>query len=258
MTEIEQVQGRTKYGRHVVFQARQGTNDGDVVRGLAGGDGEYEMPQGLTGWAMDIGAHIGAVCVPLALDNPGLMVIAVEAVPENVEILRANVQGNGLTERIIVIQGAAGRLGMPVLCHWGYRHDEGRDSDGYVAAHRFVGNTWMDQGEPEFGGLMDPVDLEGLLDSHGIALLEWLKIDCEGCEWDFLDSPALFRVKRIVGEYHSGLNGSPLFHVDPVADIRRILEPTHVVDIASPNVIGPFVAVLRGPATERVDAGVFV
>ncbi len=244
MIQIETLEGRSKYGSRMLFQTRLGTSDGDVVRVVAGGE-EYPMPQGLEGWVIDVGAHIGAFTIPMALDNPGVSVIAVEAVPENCELLRNNVRINGLADRVWVVEGAAGKMGEPVLCHWGYKHDEGRDEDGFVAAHRFVGNTWQDQAEPEFGGMMEPVTLGGLLEQFGIDQVEFMKIDCEGCEWSFLDTAAVARVKVIVGEYHSGLSGSPIFHSSPVADIVALLSSTHLIGVGNDNAIGPFQAVIK-------------
>lgn len=244
--KLRLIEGRTPLGRRSTFTVREATNDDSVVWASNNGVGdEYAIPSGLSGWAMDVGAHIGAVTVPLALDNPELRVIALEAVPANVELLRQNVRANGLVDRVDIVQGVAGRMGEPALCHWGYTHDEGRDTDGYVSAHRFIANTWQDQALPEEGGLMESVSLGELLDARGIASLAWLKIDCEGCEWAFLDSPAIGRVAYITGEYHSGLSGSAIFHEDPVGDIIRLLEATHEVTIGADGGVGPFTATVR-------------
>jgi len=65
----------------------------------------------------------------------------------------------------------------------------------------------------------------------------FLKIDCEGCEWDVLADPAIARVERIVGEGHPA---------DWLARVHKALDATHDVEVLS-NEGGPgtFRAVLR-------------
>ena len=193
---------------------------------------EYGLrPLTLTGLALDIGAHIGAVTLGLALDNPDLRVVAVEPVPDNARLLRENVVLNGLKDRVTVIEGAAGRGTVTVW--YGYRGSETAEH------HAFIGNSSLAYdhgGENEH----DEITYEGVtlsdLAAGDVALL---KIDNEGGEYVFLDDPAVGRCERIVGEWHN-VRG----HVQ--TDIASLLGATHVVTFSGP-VGGPggFLAVLR-------------
>ena len=80
---------QTPRGSPMLLAIRGDTNDGALAKGLLDTD-EYRLKDlpDLTGWALDIGAHVGTVTIALAIDHPGLKVIAVEPVPDNVELLR--------------------------------------------------------------------------------------------------------------------------------------------------------------------------
>src|SRR5947208_16888203 len=86
----------TPHGRGTSRVTRPGTSDWNTVSACNGSNDEYHLPEGLQGWALDVGAHIGALTVPLLVDNPGLRAVAIEALPENVELLRMNLERNGV------------------------------------------------------------------------------------------------------------------------------------------------------------------
>lgn len=189
----------------------------------------------LAGLALDIGAHIGAVTLGLAIDNPDLRVIAVEPVPGNARLLRENVALNGVSDRVTVIEGAAGRGKVTVW--YGYRGSETAEH------HAFIGNSSLAYdhgGENEHDEITyqgwSLSELVGAYQPSDVALL---KIDNEGGEYDFLDDPAVALCERIVGEWHN-VRG----HVQ--TDIASLLGATHVVTFSGP-VGGPggFVAVRR-------------
>jgi FkbM family methyltransferase len=239
----------TPNGRPVVFSVRDGTNDAGIAISLNTWDGiaadEYRM-QGrhLSGWAIDLGAHIGAFAVSLALDNPDLRVIAIEGVPENAALAVENAERNGVADRVTVVTAFAAAPGTASgVCHYGYRHVEGVD-DGYISAHRFIGGTWGEHGEdgrPEFAVELGAVNLDGILARFGIDEVALLKTDCEGCEWTFLDTPAVSKIARIVGEYH----GRPTA-AHPVAHLRELLPGHDVTPWSDQTVdIGLFEAVRR-------------
>lgn len=189
--------GRTPHGNLFSMKVRPGTSDWNTVHACNGSNDEYQLPSGLTGWALDIGAHIGAATIPLLLDNPQLRVIAVEALPENVVLLNKNAERNGVSDRLTIIHGAAGGDGLPVIIH--YAPDD--------AQHEFIGNKWGPQDRP--GVEVKGVTLRDILGTRGAEKREpvaWTKLDCEGCEYEVLaaDPGDLSLLTYICGEVHQG------------------------------------------------------
>lgn len=184
--------GLTPHGRPYLMAVRPGTSDWNTANASARGNDEYGIPTGLSGWAMDIGAHIGAVSVPLLLDNPDLRVIAIEGLPENVAMLFDNLRLNGVEDRALIIHALAGVEGEGTI-HYG--------KDG---EHDYIGSTFP--GEAHGRGIsIHGVTLRGAMLQRGPESdkpIEWMKIDCEGCEYAFLESAWLAAVKWITGECH--------------------------------------------------------
>ena len=84
----------TPRGNCVFVEWRRDTVDSVVIAGTTGGDEYGTDALSLSGWAFDIGSYIGTVAMVLAIDNAGLHVIALEPVPENLELCRRNVERN--------------------------------------------------------------------------------------------------------------------------------------------------------------------
>ena len=213
---------RTPRGRSVTMAYREDTNDYNTLRSCLDED-EYGLKElTLSGTALDIGAYIGGVTVALATDNPELHVVAVEAVPPNVDLLRQNVERNGLSERVTIRHAAAGK-GSTAIIRWGFAGNEVADH------HAFVGNAVMPEAtlvEHESEEL-PVVKLADLVAEHGP--IAFAKVDCEGCEYDFLTGPALSQVALIRGEEHHG----------------PLSLPGHTVTYTQPNTPRGFEAVRR-------------
>ncbi len=250
MIEYAQQYVRTPGGQGALLQVRQGTNDANIAISINSFNheiyDEYRMKdRRLQGWAFDIGAHIGGLAIPMALDNPDLRVVAVEAVPDNADLCRTNAELNGVADRVIVKTNWAAAPGVATgLCHYGYR-GPAEASDGYVSAHRFIGGTWGTNGEqadPEHAIDTPAVSIDSLMAEFAIGEVAFIKIDCEGCEWSFLDTPAVARVQTIVGEYH----GRPTA-ISPVQRLRELLPEHDVVAWDETHIdMGLFEATRRG------------
>lgn len=217
-------------GHPLQFVYRKDTNDWNTLTSSLTED-EYGLAgRKITGHAIDIGGYLGSVGIALAADNPDLTVTIIEPIPANVELIHENVALNGLTERIKVIQAAAGD-GTPTRIHYGFTGSEVGEH------HAFVGN-----GTLAMSGTECPPDPHEHVDSSSVRLedipaADFLKIDCEGCEGEVLRSPASKRIQVIVGEYHP-----------PVGKlgITRMLSKTHKVTFAATGGgAGGFVAVRR-------------
>lgn len=204
----------TTPGGHAVRMAyRDGTNDWNTIESVMTND-EYHM-HAITGRAVDIGAHIGSASVTLLMDNPDVTLTAVEPIPENIDLLRANLEQNGLTDRCTIIEGMVGTDTV----EYGFMGTEAAEH------HAFIGNAANLGGSATLQATARRVRLAEFWS------VDFMKIDCEGGEWAFLDTPAVANVARIVGEWHPAGG-----HVQ--ADIVALLTPTHHVTVTGP-VEGP-------------------
>lgn len=214
----------TPAGNWIRMEVRPDTSDWNTVNAITKVGDEYHLPRGQDGWGLDVGAHIGAWTVALLTDNPGMRCIAIEALPENVALLNRNLDLNGLGYRAVVLNAGAAGQREPVEVR--YSEDP---------HHRFIGSQ---------GGAGDALRVPGVTLEDVLALVEagqgdsvaFAKIDCEGCEYGFLASPAIGRVRRIDGEVHFGAER-----------LREILMGTHVVTFppGENQDFGPFAAELH-------------
>lgn len=157
--------------------------------------GTYEPPvvavlsklltKGLT--FCDVGANIGVLTLYAArLVGPRGLVIAIEPVPENVDILRRNVAMNGY-QNVMVLQSAAGRDEGVVTIHL----------SGALACHSlFVG-------PPSATGrtlAVQALRLDSLPEMRHVSVL---KIDVEGAELLVLNGLGALRPTNVVLEYNT-------------------------------------------------------
>ena len=112
-------------GRIIRAYAREGTNDRSVLEACIVAD-EYHFADLLPAFsdqpetpriAIDLGAHIGGAA--LALISAGYFVRAVEPIPDNVEMLRKNLELNGWTRRCPIHPEAVGKRNGEVRIEWG-------------------------------------------------------------------------------------------------------------------------------------------
>lgn len=230
---MDTLEARTPNGRAVAFTVRMDTNDGALVAGILAMD-EYQLRRRhFSGWAIDVGAHVGAITVALAKDNRDLRVLAIEPVASNAELVKANAERNEVADRVTVITRAASAPGVKyenILTEFtGY--DTSVIDDEYVWGSRFVGNLLKGDGHTD---KVKAIDLGEAIAMTGAERISLLKIDCEGCEYAFLRSPDIVKVDRIVGEYHDN---------DTYSTLHAILEPTHRITYRRGDPIGIFEAV---------------
>lgn len=189
----------TPKGNRAVMSIRGETSDHNTVYSAMTED-EYRLRDLDLGHgvALDVGSHIGSVAIGLAIDNQDARIVAVECLSENVALLRQNAEANGVSDRITIIHAAACRLGVTeALVKWNF------DGESEAAAHhRFIANATnipFDKAETE---PVEGVSLDQIVDQHGP--LDFCKIDCEGCEYEFLTSTSVRDVKLFRGEFHDG------------------------------------------------------
>lgn len=243
---LTRVRTVTPHGNVAHFSTRDTTNDAALVFGICAED-EYQFArmEPLSGWAVDIGGHIGIVAVMLGLDNPDLKVVVVEGLPENVAMIRRNIELNGLEERVEVVDMAATddeTETVPMIYGYEWVGVEGVErpivDTPYVTDSRYIGNIFdYPEGEQAATVIERPgIGLARLLDERGIEDVALAKIDCEGCEWSVFRSPAVTRIAYWIGEYH----GTP-----GLAGVHKALDKTHIVTEREGAHEGLFEAVRR-------------
>ena len=214
---------------------RGGTSDWNTISAclrnpMADGGDEYHLPTGLTGWALDLGAHVGSVTVGLLLDNPGLRVLAIEAVPENAALIVANLAMNGLSLRAIVWNAAGWDTSGTIDVEWDYSGSEA------ATVNRYIGSVspWLFDA-PRTHTTVKSVTLEDALAVTDGGFV-WVKADCEGCEHKFFQGD-LSRIGHLEGEWHER---------DGTADgLVAAFAPTHETTWSQGIGGGPFRAVPR-------------
>jgi len=213
---------RTPNGTAATFLCRDTTVDHIAVDAMLTHDEYGFKGRHFEGWAIDVGSHVGSIAVLLALDNPALQVVAIEAVPENAELIVLNAEKNGVADRVHVVHAAASKHNRTEFITYDYKTIPGT-ADDYVVGNRFIGGLWRQhQGHGGNKVKVKAVSLKRILADYGIDEVAILKIDCEGCEWAFLtDAASNAKVLEMVGEWHD---------LQPPA-ITALLEATHDVEI---------------------------
>jgi FkbM family methyltransferase len=149
------------------------------------------------GWTIvDIGAGLGDFAIHAALRRPRATVYALEPLPESFAQLEENIRLNALTNVRAVREAIAGSEGAVSL----------HTVTGLSGQHRTAGSGAMRT-------IVAPISvaattLSGAFERFGIARCDFLKIDCEGAEYEILlglSGETLARIARIALEYHDNM-----------------------------------------------------
>lgn len=166
------------------------TDDTDGINKIVGYEIKHDYyldDLGLEGTVIDIGAHKGLVSCYIAKKYPKVKVYSYEPVRENYDALLKHIELNNLSN---------------VIPHNMAVTNDGRDVEIFTDPYNNSGGSTL------YGkGNAQKVKSTTLLDifsAYNIESLALLKIDCEGAEFEILDTPLLGNIKRLRGEFHKG------------------------------------------------------
>jgi FkbM family methyltransferase len=138
-------------------------------------------------WVIDIGANIGDTTIYFA--SKGYNVISFEPVKKLFEIAKENINLNKeLKERVKLVQKAVGSKNGKMKIFLADDSDLSGGSSSLINTDEFE--------------IVDVISMEKLLKQYNISSYI-LKIDCEGCEADFILNTDLSQCEKIIFEYHT-------------------------------------------------------
>lgn len=166
-------------------------------------DGDYERHGTLIqpGWTViDIGAALGDFAVCVARRHPDSRVYAFEPSPESYVLLGENLARNGVTN-VTTFQQAVGAQAGPMRLNMA----------AGAAVKYSTASGGATQGAATGGDMMvevEGVTLDGVFATLGLDRCDFLKMDCEGGEYDILmhaSAATLGKIRHICLEYHDGV-----------------------------------------------------
>lgn len=182
--------------RPVRMTVRRDTADENIMRSV-----RWENEYGLPAWmppetrVLDVGAHIGSFTVA-AWERGARNIVAFEPEGENWTLLSANVAGlPGVTVCNEAVWSTTGDFVT-------------------IRPSTDPSNTGGGSAVTEFGSI-PTVSLRDAIQRAGFEEIDFLKLDCEGAEFEILgaaDEATLRRVRHIAGEYHDERRFTELAH----------------------------------------------
>lgn len=155
------------------------------------------FPRQATGTVLDIGAHNGYFAVYASRHGDATArVIAYEPVPANAELARQNIARNRLANVTLVQAAVAGASGTLTL------HLNAKNTGGHSM---FRDRVQKESATPAATVAVPSEALTDVFARHVITRCRFMKIDCEGAEFDILlNAPAaiLQKVEAICMEFH--------------------------------------------------------
>lgn len=156
---------------------------------------DYQIREGDT--VVDIGANIGVFSTYAATRAPGVRVFAYEPFPDSVDWLRRNVAASRLANIRVTPKAVAGGVETRVLQV---------QTDQWVM-HSLASDGSPERGPDSAGVAVQCIGLDDVVREQSIERCDLLKLDCEGSEYEILEScspETLARVQKITAEFHEG------------------------------------------------------
>ena len=177
----------------------------------AGGKREYWVPEALAPRTiLDIGANIGVTSVYYSNLFPSARIVSVEPLQENFQLLQRNVAGLRVEAHNVGLGSVDGILELFPEAH------SPTNFGGYSA---FA----SDSARGPSGREVRAREVGGFLSEAGVELVDLVKIDTEGAEYEILTAfpvSVLSRVRWIIGELHSHRDFELLAYLSKWFDIE--------------------------------------
>jgi FkbM family methyltransferase len=181
---------RADVPRAMLFTFKELFFTDDYFRGLPRGLFDDRAPT-----VIDVGANVGYFSLYVFARFPGARVVAFEPIESNFRLLETNKKLNDGLDWTLVPQAVFSESGPLVLSM--------APEDEFTTDATIFDNA---RGNKEIS--VDAINLAEVLDTHVDGTVDYLKLDCEGAEYDVLyGCPAeLFtRIRTIVVETHPGV-----------------------------------------------------
>lgn len=170
------------YGRTFLLRDSKKSCTLDIVN-LEHAAGFYAPPCLISGdFVLDVGAHVGGFCIPLAKMHPGTYIFAFEPDPDNFALLVRNLDANKITNVLAMNAGLVSREGEKLVTERDETNTGGTrtiTSDDGVKGYTFAQMVEMAGHKPI---MLAKIDVEGA--EHG-------------CDFDFS------KVHAVIAELHS-------------------------------------------------------
>jgi len=142
---------------------------------------------------VDVGAHIGIFSIFADVQANRGTIYAYEPEPENFDLLEQNIRINRSRNIKAFRFGLSGKSEKRKL---------------FLSSRRKTAHSFYADSEESVE--VQCVTLKDVFDANGLAQIDFLKLDCEGAEYEILlGTPRdyLSRIRRISLEYHDGVMG---------------------------------------------------
>lgn len=182
---------KDKYiGTIVKFNYRPDTIDERVIKEVFAEREYLDKVDFSSGLVIDVGAHIGTFSILAAGKRPVAekdksKIIAIEPEKNNFEVLQKNIEDNGLNEEVELVNKAV----------TGKKKD--KITLKYYGNDKNTGGVGIDSKGKSFE--VETVTLDEIIDNREVA---FLKMDCEGAEYEILENSDLSAVDKISMEWH--------------------------------------------------------
>ena len=189
-----------------VIKVRAGTSDTELLREIL--VSKCYNPPGFDimrkDTVVDIGAHIGSFSILASkLANEGI-VHSFEPMPDNYARLRENIALNDAKNVKLHPLAVSDSIDVRTLSI----------SPSHTGSHSFYPQIWRSE-KPVKEVTVNTTTMKAFVESEGIDSIDFLKMDCEGAEYEILYScpdEILARIRKISMEHHqvNGENANPL------------------------------------------------